>query len=208
MTFLTRLLAAALVAFIGMCALASPARGASSATTKASSTSDADRVVHDLCGKSVAMLGESPMHGFGKTLEFKAAFVPRLIQECHYNAFFIGSGIYDFLNIQKRLKSGRDVTEPMIAAAIGGLWATREVQPLIPFLLEKAKAGSVTLGGLDDQLQRGTYAQHEMPSDLVGYLQDDEKTRCFAILQKHTLWQYAEDAPYGPKDKALILGCL
>lgn len=208
MTFLRRLLAAALIVLLGVCASASPARGASPATTKASSTSDADRVVQELCGKSIAMLGESPLHGFGKALEFKVALVPRLIEECHYNAFFIESGIYDFLNIQKRLRSGRDVTEPMVAAAIGGLWATREVQPLIPFLLKKAKAGSVTLGGLDDQLARGTYAQHEMPSDLVEYLQGEEKTRCLAILQRHTLWQYAEDAPYGPKDKALILGCL
>lgn len=152
------------------------------------------------------MLGESPLHGFGNTLEFKAALVPRLVEECHYNAFFIESGIYDFLNIQRRLKSGRDVTEPMVAAAIGLLWATREVQPLIPFLLEKTKTGGLTLGGLDDQLGRGTYAQHEMPSDLVQYLQGDEKARCLEILQRHTLWQYTEE--YSPRDKAAILGCL
>jgi erythromycin esterase-like protein len=208
MTFLRRSFAAGVVALLSMCIPTLPAGGANSATTKASSTSDADHVVQDLCGKSVAMLGESPLHGFGKTLEFKAALVRRLVEECHYNAFFIESGAYDFLNIQKRLKSGRDVTEPMIAAAIGGLWATREVQPLIPFLLEKAKTGSVTLGGLDDQLARGTYAQHEMPADLVAYLQGDEKTLCLATLQRHTLWQYTEHSPYSPKDRALILGCL
>jgi erythromycin esterase-like protein len=167
-----------------------------------------DPVVHALCGKSVALLGESPVHGFGKTLEFKVALVRRLIDECHYNAFFIESGTYDFLNIQKRLKSGQEVTEHMIAAAIGGLWATREVQPLIAFLLDRAKTGRVILGGLDDQLGRGTFAQSEMPSDLVGYLQGDEKARCLAILQRHTLWQYTDDSPYSPKDKALILGCL
>jgi erythromycin esterase-like protein len=168
----------------------------------------ADPVVHALCGKSVALLGESPVHGFGKTLEFKVELVRRLIDECHYNAFFIESGIYDFLNIQKRLHSGQEVTEPMISAAIGGLWATHEVQPLIPFLLDRARAGRVILGGLDDQLPRGTYAQREMASDLVEYLQGDEKARCLAILQRHTLWQYTDDSPYGPRDKALILGCL
>jgi erythromycin esterase-like protein len=168
----------------------------------------ADPVLHALCGKSVALLGESPVHGFGKTLEFKVELVRRLIDECHYNAFFIESGTYDFLNIQIRLKSGQEVTEQMIAAAIGGLWATREVQPLIPFLLDRAKAGRVILGGLDDQLGKGSYAQREMASDLVEYLQGDEKARCLAILQRHTLWQYTDDSPYGPKDKALILGCL
>jgi erythromycin esterase-like protein len=174
----------------------------------AAETKDSDPVVHALCGKSVALLGESPMHGFGKTLEFKVELVRRLIDECHYNAFFIESGIYDFLNIQKRLNSSQEVTEPMISTAIGGLWATHEVQPLIPFLLDRAKADRVILGGLDDQLQRGTYAQREMASDLAEYLRGDEKARCLAILQRHALWQYTDDSPYGPKDKALILGCL
>lgn len=64
------------------------------------------------------------------------------------------------------------------------------------------------MGGLDDQLARGTYAQREMPADLAAHLQGDEKARCLAILQKHTLWQYSDDSPYSPKDKALILACL
>jgi erythromycin esterase-like protein len=183
-----------------------PAAGQSAGP--AAQIKDTEPVVHALCGKSVALLGESPVHGFGKTLEFKVELVRRLIDECHYNAFFIESGIYDFLNIHKRLNSGQEVTEPMISAAIGGLWATHEVQPLIPFLLDRAKGGRVILGGLDDQLPRGTYAQREMASDLVEYLQGDVKARCFAILQKHVLWQYTDDSPYGPKDKALILGCL
>ena len=169
---------------------------------------DAEPVVHALCGKSVALLGESPVHGFGKTLEFKAELVRRLIDECHYNALFMESGTYDSINIQKKLKSGQDVTDAMISTAIGGFWATKEVQPLIPFLREKMKAGSVTLGGLDDQLARGTYAQREMPSDLVQYLQGDERSQCLATLQKHMLWQYTNDAPYGPPDKFRIVGCL
>jgi erythromycin esterase-like protein len=185
---------AGLIAFLGLCV------GVHAAET--------DRAVRDLCGKSVAMLGESPLHGFGKTLEFKVELVQRLVNECHFNAFFIESGAYDFLNVQRRLKSGQEVTEPMLAAAIGGLWATREVQPLIPFLLEKAKAGSVVLGGLDDQLGRGTWAQREMPADLAGHLAGGEKSRCLAILQRHLLWQYGSDSPYGAQDKALILECL
>jgi erythromycin esterase-like protein len=181
---------------------------AGQSTNPAAEFKDVDPVVQAVCGKSVALLGESPVHGFGKTLEFKVELVRRLIDECHYNAFFIESGTYDFLNIQVRLKSGHEVTEKMVAAAIGGLWATREVQPLIPFLLDRAKAGGIVLGGLDDQLGKGTYAQSEMPSDLVGYLQGDEKARCLAILQRHTLWHYTDESPYSPKDKALILGCL
>ncbi len=50
------------------------------------SAAETDRVVRDLCGKNVAMLGESPLHGFGKTLEFKVELVRRLVDECHFNA--------------------------------------------------------------------------------------------------------------------------
>jgi len=98
---------------------------------------DTDPVVHALCGKKVALLGESPVHGFGKTLEFKVELVRRLIEECHYNALFVESGIYDYIDIQKKLKSGQDVTDAMISAAFGGLWATTEMKPLIPFLRER-----------------------------------------------------------------------
>ena len=198
----------AFVALSGVCMGAARVPGASQAKNRAPETNDAGLIVRELCGKNVALLGESPLHGFGKTLQFKVELVRQLIDECHYNALFMESGIYDFLNIQKKWKSGQDVTESMIAAAIGGIWATREVQPLIPFLREKARTGNLTIGGLDDQLGRGTYAQREMSSDLVKYLSGEEQARCLAILQKHALWQYSADAPYSPNDKALILGCL
>ena len=167
-----------------------------------------DLVVHDACDKRVAFLGEAPMHGFGNTLDLKVQVARRLVDECHYNAVFFESGAYDFLNIQRALRSGQSVTQPMIAAAIGGLWATREVEPLLPVLFEKVRNGALVLGGLDDQLSRGTYAQQQMPHDLAEYLQGDDKARCLAVLERHTLWQYTAESPYTAKDKALILGCL
>lgn len=180
----------------------------SGAPTAVSTSAILDRVVHDACGKQIAFLGESPLHAFGKTLEFKVKVVRRLVEECHYRAFFIESGVYDFLHLQKALNSGATVTDTMIAAAIGGLWANREVEQLIPFLREKAQTGTLVLGGLDNQLGRGTYAQHQMPADLAEYLGEADKARCRAVLEKHMLWQYSDETPYGPKDKALILGCL
>jgi erythromycin esterase-like protein len=184
------------------------AAGLSQQIRQTRAISDTDLVVHELCGKTVALLGEPPMHGYGRTLQFKVELVRRLVDECHYNAFFIESGTYDFLNIQKKLKSGQQITQAMTTAAIGELWATQEVAPLIPFLVEKAQSGAVVLGGLDDQLGRGTYAQQGMPSDLVEYLQGDAKTQCLSILQRHMSWQYSNDAPYSSRDKALIVGCL
>ena len=183
-----------------------PARGqVASSRTK---IADTDAAVHALCGKHVALLGESSIHGFGNTLEFKAQLVRRLVDECHYNALFVESGLYDYIHIERELKSGQDVPESMISAAIGGLWANGEVQALVPFLTEKVKAGSLTLGGLDDQLGAGTYASREMSSDLVQYLQNDERARCLAVLERHMHWQYTENAPYSPSDKEEIVGCL
>ena len=175
---------------------------------EARSGSAVDRVVRDLCDKRVALLGESPTHGFGEVLRLKTEIARRLIDQCQFNAFFIESGAYDFLKIQKTLKAGGQVDQPAVAAAIGGLWAHREVESLIPFLLERAQRGALVLGGLDDQLGRGTYAQQRMAFELVESLRPDDSARCLAILQRHMLWQYDNAAPYSSKDKALILGCL
>ena len=173
-----------------------------------STTRTTELVIREMCGKKVALLGESPTHGFGKTLQFKVEVTRQLIDRCHFNAFFIESGVYDFLNIEKKLKTGQEVTESMVAAAIGGIWANREVQTMIPFLLERAKQGRVVLAGLDDQLGAGTYAQLGMPFDLVSYLDDSRKRDCLSILERHMLWQYGKDSPYSPKDKAAIVSCI
>lgn len=169
---------------------------------------ETDPPVHALCDKDVALLGEPPIHGFGNTLDFKAQLVRRLVSECHFNAVFFESGIYDYVHIERERRAGRDISGQPISAAIGGLWANQEVQSLVPFLREKVNAGSLTLGGLDDQLGSGAYASREMPSDLVQPLAGEEKARCLAILQRHTLWQYTKEAPYAPSDKQKILGCL
>jgi erythromycin esterase-like protein len=167
-----------------------------------------DSVMQDLCDKTVVMLGESPVHGFGKVLDFKVELVRRLIRECHFNGFYIESGAYDFLKIQKMLNSRKPVSGPMIEAAIGGIWANQETERLIPDLLQGVQSGKLRLGGFDDQLSRGTYAQRDMPGDLVQYLDGNAKQECLSILQRHTLWQYSSDSPYGPKDNARIAGCL
>lgn len=169
---------------------------------------DTEAVVHALCGKRVALLGESPIHGFGEALEFKAKLVRQLVDQCHYDALFMESGTYDFINIQKQSKSGQDVTDQMISAAIGGLWNNKEVQSLVPFLREKVMARSLTLGGLDDQIGRGSYASRQMASDLIQPLLGDEKPQCLAVLEKRLLWQYTHDAPYGPSDKEKVIACL
>lgn len=167
-----------------------------------------DQVVHDACGKTIVLLGEPPVHGFGKVLDFKVELTRRLINQCHFDGFFIESGIYDFLNIEKTRKSGKEITAQMIRAGIGGIWANQEVERLIPDLLNGLESGKLTLGGLDDQLNRGTYAQREMANDLAQYLAGEAKEGCLSGLQRHALWQYSNDSPYSPNDKARLISCL
>lgn len=165
-------------------------------------------VVRALCGKRVALLGESPVHGFGETLEFKAELVRRLVDTCHYNALFVESGTYDFIHIEKTLKSAQAVTDRMISSAIGGIWNNDEVQSLVPFLSEKVNAGKLILGGLDDQIGAGTYASRDMASDLVKDLEGGERSRCLGILKSRLSWQYTDRDPYSPSVKSRVLGCV
>ena len=168
-----------------------------------------DGVVHDACGQRLVFLGEPPMHGFARTLELKTEIARRLITRCGFNAFFIESGAYDFLEIRTKLATHQPVTQTMVAAAIGGLWAVKEIEPLLPLLTDGAQRGALVLGGLDDQLGRGTYAQRQMATDLAEFLAaGSDKSRCLATLERHTLWQYTDDAPYGAEDKAHILDCV
>jgi hypothetical protein len=70
-------------------------------------------------GKSVALLGESPVHGFGKTLEFKVELVRRLIQGVLHREWNLR-----FPEHSEKAQLRQEVTEQMISAAIGALWAS------------------------------------------------------------------------------------
>ena len=166
------------------------------------------RVVGDACHKSVVLLGEPSTHAFGSTMAFKAALVRRLVDECHFDALFFESGTYDFVEIARRLKSGESVTDSMVGAAIGGIWANRDVSPLIPFLVERMRRGQLTLGGLDDQLGRGTWAQRGMPAALVPGLSPADSAGCLAVLNRHMFYQYTDSAPFNQAAKGRILQCL
>ena len=184
---------------------ASPSRGA--AAQGALAVSDADRIVRDLCDKRLALLGEESHHGNGRIIAFKAELTRRLVEECQYDAFFIEAGIYDFLHIQERLEAGQPVSEDMIAAAIGGMWAHQEMTPLIQFLSERLQVGTLVVGGLDDQIGRGTYAQRQMARELIPSLEGPRRAECGAEIERHMAWQYDEAHPYTVETAKFILGC-
>src|SRR5262249_9029662 len=138
------------------------------------------RLLDDVCGRQIVLLGESPTHGFGVSMRLKAELVRTAIERCHIDAVFFESGVYDFLKIEADLASGRPVDPATLMSAVGLLWTNAVVAPLISFLADRANHGPLVLGGLDDQIGRGTYAQRSMAADLVRPLEGDEKTECLA----------------------------
>jgi erythromycin esterase-like protein len=166
------------------------------------------RLLDDTCGRQIVLLGESPTHGFGVSMRLKAELVRTLVERCHVDAVFFESGVYDFLKLETDLSAGRPVVPATLMAAVGLLWNNGDVAPLASFLADRANHGHLVLGGLDDQIGRGTYAQHSMAADLVRPLDGDGRTQCLATLRKHTEWQYTADAPYSPNDRSRMLHCL
>ncbi|RYZ42790.1 MAG: erythromycin esterase [Myxococcaceae bacterium] len=192
-----------LIPLLASCA--SPSRGATAPETVA--VSDTDRLVRDLCDKRIALLGEDANHGTGSAFAFKAELTRRLVEECQYDAFFIETGTYDFLHIQSGVEEGQPVSEGVLAAAIGGFWANEEVAPLIPFLAERINAGTLVAGGIDDQLNRGTYASRQMTRDLMSLLEGPTQAECLEKTERHILWKYDAASQPTVENVKFSLGC-
>ncbi|MHA7630657.1 erythromycin esterase family protein [Corallococcus sp. M7] len=175
--------------------------------TEAPPVSDADRIVRELCGKQMALLGEESHHGSSRTVAFKAQLTRRLVEECQYDAFFIETGSYDFLRIQALLKAGQPVSDDMLATAIGGMWASPEMAPLIPFLAGRIRAGTLVIGGIDDQINSGTWAQKEMARELISLFNGPGQAECGVAFDRHMAWRYDEAHPYTAETPKFLLGC-
>ena len=78
-----------------LCGTTMPSAGAS--LPAAADTQLPPRLLADLCGRQIVLLGESPTHGFGVSMRLKADLVRTLVERCHVDAVFFESGVYDFL---------------------------------------------------------------------------------------------------------------
>ncbi|MEO7179122.1 MAG: erythromycin esterase family protein [Allosphingosinicella sp.] len=165
--------------------------------------------LHDLCGKDVALLGEAT-HGDGRTLAFKAALVPRLVEKCGFDAIFFEASQYDFLALDRKRRNGEPVTRAQLASAIGGLWSLdQEMQPLIDYMFTAAAAGHLRLGGIDDNLGSAGafYSLDEMPAELSSRLADPRAAACRTTLKRRIYYNYGA-APYSEAERVAILRCL
>ncbi|WP_454759081.1 erythromycin esterase family protein [Caulobacter segnis] len=204
-TLVTTCLTLAL-ALASPCAKAQPSPVASAASEKALAGA-----VRDLCGKKVALLGEGPTHGDGNTEQFKAALVDRLIRQCGFTVIFFEASHYEFLNLERVRKSGERLGEDQIAAAVGGLWRFDvEFQPLLPVLADGFNAGTLHLGGLDDQLGGvgQDFANRQLGENLTAGMAPDRRSACREAIHHRIYQDYPRETPYSANDKAALLLCL
>jgi erythromycin esterase-like protein len=196
-------LCAVLLFVTGSCAAADQGDRARPPAT----ASELDLVVRDLCDRKIVLLGEDAGHGAGTTLAFKTRLVKRLVDECHFDGFVIEAGTYDFIDLEARGSGGTPVDHAALAAAIGGVWANQEVAELIPFLAERTTRGALSLGGMDDQIGRGTYAQQRMSGELLAFLDDERRAVCQATIDRDMRWEYDDAHPHTDDAVKAILGC-
>jgi erythromycin esterase-like protein len=113
--------------------------------------------------------------------------------------------------MNQRLRSGDAVTSEDLLTAVGGIWKFyHEFQPLAPFLMRRALAGKVILGGIDDQLgQLGQdYANIDMVTELTNLLPEPNRQICGAALHRRIYSAYTETTPYAEADRSRIDICL
>jgi erythromycin esterase-like protein len=166
---------------------------------------------HDLCGKQVALLGESGFHGEGKSVAFRAALIRRLATRCGFGAVFFEASHYDFLAVERAARRREPLTEAMVLSAIGGKWSKdTEIAPLVAFLTAEARAGRVTLGGLDDQLGSAGafYSNDNMPAELAAALPPERREACRAALTQRLYYAYSDASPHDPASIARLQSCL
>lgn len=170
-----------------------------------------DTVTQELCGRKVVMLGENGFHGDGRSAAFKADLVQRLVTDCGFDAVVFEASRYDFIAMSRAMRRGDAASPTMLSSAIGGLWnQNAELQGLIQFLFQRAQAGNVVLGGIDDQLgSRGAfYSLERMPIELASFLPEPRREACAGRLKQRIWSSFPATAPYTEEVRSEIRACI
>lgn len=169
-----------------------------------------DALVRDVCDRRIVLLGEDANHGSGATLAIKVELVKRLVNECHYSAVLFESQLYDFLDLEHAV-AARTATPALVSDAIGGLWSKAgETRELAEYVLEQAKGGRVTLGGLDPQVGGATqrYTQQQLPTDLAAHLAGERAKTCETEIARLTNYRYNDSVAYDAATRARLRSCV
>lgn len=169
-----------------------------------------DRLVDDVCDRSLVLLGEDLHHGSGATVSAKVRIVEQLVDRCGFSALLFEGQVYDFLALERAVHDGTATTR-MLSDTVGGLWSpTADFQPLVGFLLERWRAGRIVLGGVDPQLGGASqrYSQQRLAADLVRLLDEPAKSTCAARISRLANWQFDSASPYDDGFRDGIGNCI
>lgn len=203
----------ALAALTGACVLSHEhpkGRPAGGGGLDSASSAQLDRLIQDVCDKSVVMLGEEPHHGGGRSVEVKAELVQQLIARCGFNGVYFESGVYEFEDLNRRLAAGTSAPE-QVADAIGGLWSrSSAIDPLVSYLYTQAAAGRIRLAGVDPQLGSATsgFIKGAFVDELVGGLDEPRRSECATHIFRFTNWRYDDEHPNDEAEQDRLLVCL
>ncbi len=170
-----------------------------------------EAAARDLCGREIVLLGESGTHGDGRTEAFKAALVRRLVGRCRFSAVLFEGSIYDALAWNRTLRHGGMADAASLGDAVGGLWKRdAEFRAMTPFLVERARADRLLIGGLDDNLggEGEAYSLGPMADELASVLPEPRRSQCSAAMRARATYSYEPDAPAERARQIALLGCL
>lgn len=170
---------------------------------------DIEPVVDALCSKQVVMLGEDSGHGAGATVAMKGRIMEALVERCEFDAVYFESPVYEFFDLEERL-AVRDAAPEHLADAVGALWAeTREFEPILHWLWDRASSGQVAVRGLD--VQMGGVSQHysarALPARLAAHA-GEASTVCEEQLGRLTRWKFDASNPYDDAFRTTLRRCL
>lgn len=171
--------------------------------------SQLSQLYQDACNKDVVYLGEESSHENASAFSLRTEVTQYLVQQCGFNAVFFEAQTYDFIYINKELKSGK-LNKQAIEGALGGYVSnTNEVKPLVEFIYDKTIKREIYFAGLDMQTggRSNLYTQQYLP-ELAFLLEKPLSEQCFIILNRHLKWLYNEQYPFTSESNRLVANCV
>ena len=151
------------------------------------------RVAEAVCDKQVVVLGELPSHGEARGFQAKARIVELLVDRCGFDALLFEAPVYEFVGFREAVAQGRAVPR-QLDRAVGRIWWTRELAGWRRWLFQRATAGGLVLGGLDDQVSGATsdHARAALPGLVAAWSPAGSASECRQAVERHVHWRYDE----------------